>query len=132
MLDPIRRVGRAEVGEVRAEPHLQIDDADTRLPKGGQGSSRRPDRGTRDGDIDSGALEHPAFGCEIVLHVHHECGGHGWVDGDRPWLGIYRDRGATSVRIHGGPPSSWRLTPPGSGARNASAPSPCSAPTHAT
>ena len=83
VLDPDRAVGVAGIGEVGAERHLQIDDAQA----GGASviedvPDRRDERGDA-GGVDARTIEHAAGRREVVLHVDDDDGGLLGLDANR-------------------------------------------------
>ena len=81
--DPVWRVDGTKIGEVKAVFRLEVDDLHARLACGGQNSRRRDDGLAYRGNVYPGAVEHSALGPEVVLHIDHDDGRSGQVDGGR-------------------------------------------------
>ena len=106
MTQPIRGVGRAEIGQIRQVRHFQVHDPEPGAPRRGQSSCRRRDRALDARDIDAGAIEHPAARAEIVLHVDDDDGG---------LRGIERERSRSSLELDGSAGRPLRATRSGHG-----------------
>src|SRR5438876_815250 len=79
---------RTRVGAI---PHLEINDLDARAPSGCEDACSRSNGFLNTGYINSSAVEHPALGAKVVLHVDDDhCGLRG-INRNRAGLRIERD-----------------------------------------
>lgn len=89
-LQPVRRIGRTNVRQIRTKTHLEIDHLD--VPMAGCFEDSR--NGCNDSldrrDVDSGAIEHSALAPEVILHVDDDDYGSRGIDRDRLRRGFDR------------------------------------------
>src|SRR6266404_3830126 len=98
MTRAIDGIGCAQIGKFRAIAHLEINDFQPGLARCWKHFCRRSNNVLRTGNIDASALEHPALGSEIILHVDNNDRASSWIDRDGFWFCIERDHSGLRLR----------------------------------
>src|SRR6266566_3805092 len=93
----VRRIGSAQVREIWAKSHFEINNLDTRVASRFQYFCSGADGLSNTRNINSSQVEHAALGTKIVLHVNDDYGT--FCDINRGCFGLRINSDTPAVRV---------------------------------